>query len=137
MRTGPLTMALAATGLVCAVLTVAGRAQEQAIDPIVASWDKGSDKIDVSKYPEDMKKRYKTFASLCVRCHTLARAVNCDFVLDDDWERYIKKMMRRGKGLISPDDGMDIFEFAVYDSKMRKRELYAKRMAERKASGGA
>ena len=104
-------------------------AQQAALDPMVARWDKGPATIDISKYPEDIKKRYKTFAELCGKCHTLARAVNSDFVLEDDWERYIKRMMRRARGVITPDQGLEVFEFAVYDSKIRKRELYEKKLA--------
>ena len=122
--------------MTAAVLTLAmlgwsilGQAQEVTLDPVVAKWDKGPDKIDASKYPADMKQKYKTFAEVCSRCHTLARAVNCDFVLEDDWERYIKKMMRRGRGLITPEQGLAVFEFAIYDAKIRKKELYEQRQA--------
>lgn len=122
--------ALVNVGVLAAVMVwPAAAAQERPLDPIVVSWDKGADKIDVSKYPADMKKRYKTFEELCSKCHTLARAVNCDFVLDDEWERYIKRMMRRGRGVITPEQGLEIFEFAVYDSKFRKRDLYEKKLA--------
>ena len=62
--------------------------------------------------------------------NTLARAVNCNFVLEDDWERYIKRMMRRGRGLITADIAQQAFEFAIYDSKVRKKELYERRMRE-------
>jgi hypothetical protein len=99
------------------------------IDPIVLKWDAGPTKIDVSKYPEDMKRRYKVFEEVCGRCHTLARAINCDFVLDDEWERYVKKMMRRGRGIVTPEQGLQTFEFGVYDSQRRKRELYEKKLA--------
>jgi hypothetical protein len=121
----------AAVGLTTAAIGTA-LAQDNArpLDPIVVSWDKGPDTIDVSKYPPEMKKRYKTFADLCARCHTLARAVNCDFALEDDWERYIKKMMRRGRGLITPQQGLEIFEFAVYDAKVRKKDLYERKLAD-------
>jgi hypothetical protein len=125
--------AFSAFGIFAAVMVWPAGAQQSGrdapVDPIVEKWDKGPDKIDVSKYPADMKKRYKTFTELCGKCHTLARAVNCDFVLDDEWERYIKKMMRRGKGLISPDQGLEVFEFAVYDSRTRKHDLYEKKLA--------
>lgn len=104
-------------------------AQDRPVDPIVAKWDKGTDTIDVSKYPAEMKKKYKSFVELCSKCHTLARPINCDFVLDDEWERYIKKMMRRGRGVITPDQGLEIFEFVTYDAKIRKRELYEKKLA--------
>lgn len=127
---------LAATVLLAAVLTPAGllmhaqQQQQRPLDPIVLTWDAGPDTIDVSKYPADMKKKYKTFTELCGRCHPLARAINSDFVLESDWERYIKKMMRRaGTRIINPDDALAIYEFAVYDSKIRKKELYDKKLA--------
>jgi hypothetical protein len=100
---------------------------ERPLDPIVLSWDTGPDKIDVSKYPPEIKKDYKVFSDLCARCHPLARAVNCDFVTEDDWERYIKRMMRRGRTLITPEQAMQAFDFAVYDAKIRKKDLYEKR----------
>ncbi len=122
--------AVAAAAIQTAVVVRTDAPQDQAVlDPVVIKWDQGPDKIDVSKYPEDMKKRYKAFEALCGKCHTLARAVNCDFVLDDEWERYIKKMMRRGRGVITPDQGLEVFEFAVYDSRRRKRELFEKKLA--------
>jgi cytochrome c5 len=102
--------------------------QAQPLDALVLAWDKGPDKIDVSKYPADVKKNYKVFAELCGTCHSLARAVNCDFVLDDDWERYIKRMMRRGRSLITPAQAEQAFEFATYDSKIRKKDLYDRQM---------
>lgn len=104
-------------------------AQERPLDPLVISWDKGADKIDTSKYPAEIKRKYKVFEDICARCHTLARAVNCDFVLEDEWERYIKRMMRRAKGMIPPDQALEIFEFATYDAKIRKRHLYEQKMA--------
>lgn len=127
-----ITMVVLVLGMLAVATPLASYAQEQALDPIVAKWDKGPDKIDVSKYSADMKAKYKAFTEVCSRCHTLARAINSDFVLEDDWERYIKKMMRRGKGLISPEQGLQVFEFAVYDSKIRKKELYERRLAENK-----
>jgi cytochrome c5 len=102
--------------------------EDRPLDPQVIAWDKGVDKIDVSAYPADAKKNYKVFSDLCSRCHTLARAVNCDFVLEDDWERYIKKMMRRGRSLIKPEDAEKAFEFAIFDSKIRKKDLYDRKL---------
>ena len=104
---------------------------DRPLDKKVVSWDAGPDKIDVSKYTPEMKRKYKVFADRCgTKCHTLARAINCDFVLEDDWERYIKRMMRRaGRANITPADAMEIFEFVMYDSKIRKRELYDYKLA--------
>jgi hypothetical protein len=101
------------------------------LDPKVLAWDRGPDKIDISKYPPEIKQKYKTFVDLCSQCHSLARAINCDFVLDDDWERYIKRMMRRGKGLITPQIARESYDFAVYDSQVRKKQMYERRLKER------
>jgi hypothetical protein len=121
---------VAAAALAIAVLGRGAVAQDdRPLDPKVIRWDKGVDKIDVSKYPPDMKDKYRVFSDLCARCHPLARAINCDFALEEDWERYIKKMMRRGGRLIRPDDAEQIFEFLVYDSKTRKKALYETKLA--------
>lgn len=131
--TRPMTRMIATAALGAAAmlaLAVATRAQEEPLDPRIAAYDKGPAKIDVSKYPPDMQARYKVLTAKCARCHTLARVVNCEFVLDDEWERYIKRMMRKAGTFISPDDGKQIFEFVVYDSKVRKKALYDKKLKE-------
>ena len=126
---------LSAAALIALVAVPAGlllnaQKQDRPLDPLVLAWDAGPDKIDVAKYPADMKKRYKVFSEVCSRCHPLARAINCDFVLEDDWERYIKRMMRRaGTKLITPDNAQEVFEFVMYDSKTRKKELYDRKLA--------
>ena len=119
-------MTLVAAGLVARTSLVAQ--DERPLDPKVIAWDKGPDKIDVSKYPAEMKRKYKVFTEICGKCHTLARAVNCDFAVEDDWERYIKRMMRRGRGIITSEMAQDAFEFAVYDSKIRKKDLYEQKL---------
>lgn len=126
---------VAATVLAAWALLVIGwtaRAQEpvQPLDPRVLAYDKGPAKIDISKYPADMQARYKVFAAKCGKCHTLARAINCEFALEEEWERYVKRMMRKAGTFISPDDGKQIFEFAVYDSKTRKASLYDRKLKE-------
>ena len=116
---------LALTGFIRAV-----RAQEkdEPVDPRILAYDKGPGKIDVSKYPPEMKAKYKVFADKCAKCHTIARPINCEFALDDEWERYIKRMMNKAGSIISPADGKQIFEFLVYDSKIRKKALYDKKV---------
>src|SRR5437588_591168 len=119
---------LAVSGLIRAV-----RAQdkEEPLDPRILKYDKGPAKIDVSKYSPEMQKRYQVFAKKCSSCHTLARPINSDFALDDEWERYIKRMMRKaGPSLISADDGKQIFEFLAFDSKLRKKAMFDKKTAE-------
>jgi len=124
-------MALALVGAMAfAALSRLARAQDEPVDPRILAYDKGPAKIDVSKYPENMKAAYKVFTVKCGKCHTPARAINCDFALEDEWERYVKRMMRKAGTLISPDEGKQIFEFVVYDSKTRKKALYDKKLKE-------
>jgi hypothetical protein len=105
--------------------------KDEPVDPRILAYDKGPAKIDVSKYPPDMQKRYAVFAKKCSSCHTIARPINCDYALEDEWERYIKRMMRKaGPSLISVDDGKQIFDFLVFDSKTRKKSLYDKKLAD-------
>jgi hypothetical protein len=116
-------------------LTLAAQDQEAPLDPRVLQYDKGPSKIDVSGYPAEMKPKYKLFVEKCGKCHTPARAINCDFVLEDEWERYVRRMMRKAGTFISADEGKRIFEFVVYDSKIRKKALYEKKLAEAKNTG--
>ena len=122
----------AASIWVFAALSADLRGQTPPLDPRIAAYDKGPNKIDVSKYPKDMQDRYKVFSVKCIKCHTLARPVNCEFVLEDEWERYIKRMMNKAGTFISADDGKKIYEFLVYDSKIRKKDLYEKKLKESK-----
>ena len=119
-------LAAGATLIVVVAGGIGTRAQD-ALDPRIAAYDKGPAKIDVSKYPADMQAGYKLFATRCGKCHTIARAINSDFVLEDEWERYVKRMMRKPGSGISASDGQKIYEFLAFDSKTRKKALYDKR----------
>jgi cytochrome c5 len=133
-------MAVAVVGAIAlAALIRLAHAQEaeEPLDPRILAYDKGPAKIDVSKYPDDMKAGYKVFTTKCGKCHTPARAINCEFALEDEWERYIKRMMRKAGTFISPDQGKQIFEFVVYDSKIRKKALYEKKLKEAEAKPGS
>jgi hypothetical protein len=94
------------------------------LNPRIPIYDKGPTKIDVSKYSPEMQKAYKVFTAKCSHCHTIARAINSDFVLEDEWERYVKRMMRKAGSFITPEEGKQVYAFVVYDSKTRKKTLY-------------
>jgi len=113
---------VATTGALVAVLSggLAARTQE-ALDPRIAAYDKGPATIDVSKYPAEMRASYKLFVTRCSKCHTVARAINSEFVLAEEWERYVKRMMRKPGSGISAKDGKEIYEFLAFDSKIRKK----------------
>ena len=99
-------------------------------DPRILAYDKGPAKIDVSKYPSEIKSAYKVFSNRCSACHTVARAINSDYALDEEWQHYIRQMMDRGGTLISADEAKTIYTFVTYDSKQRKKALYEKKLAE-------
>ncbi|MEK6546308.1 MAG: hypothetical protein AABZ28_07230 [Nitrospinota bacterium] len=95
-------------------------------------YDKGYTRIDVSKYPKGMQEAYKVFASKCSKCHTLARPINSPYAIPEEWERYIKMMMRKPGSGIDPKSAKTIYEFLKYDSQVRKKELYERKLKERK-----
>ena len=81
--------------------------------------DKGPDKINVSSYPAELQKAYKTFSGKCSKCHTIARPINTTMARAE-WERYVKRMMHKPNSGISDKQGKEIFDFIVYDETNRK-----------------
>jgi hypothetical protein len=75
--------------------------------------DKGSDKISVSNYEASIQQRYKLFSAKCSKCHTLARPINTNKT-DEQWMRYVKRMMNKPKANISPDQGKQIYLFLKF-----------------------
>ena len=80
--------------------------------------DFGPDTIDVSAYPADMQKKYETFHK-CGQCHSIARPINSQIWKDEDWKRYVKRMMAK-PGCEIGKAGKDIYEFLKFDSNERK-----------------
>ena len=81
--------------------------------------DKGPDKLDVSSYPQEIRKAYPLFTDKCSQCHTIARGINTTMTRDE-WERYVKRMMHKPNSGISDSQGKTIFEFLAYDQENRK-----------------
>lgn len=120
---------LLVTSLLLAV-TVVAHAQTPSTEEQLAEFDKGSQTIDVSSYPEEMQQKYQLFAERCSKCHTLARPINSDYALEEEWSRYVKRMMRKPGSGIAPKEAKQIFEFLAYDSSIRKKDLIEKKKAE-------
>jgi mono/diheme cytochrome c family protein len=110
------------------------RAQEPSDESTLARFDSGPATIDVSGYPADMQAGYKVFAQRCTKCHTLSRPINSDYATSDEWSRYVKRMMRKPGSGINKKDAKTIFDFLVYDSSIRKKDLLAEKKAAQ--SGG-
>ena len=105
------------------VIRAAGDDVDAATKAKIAAFDKGPASIDVSAYPGGAQKGYAVFREKCTLCHTLARPINSDFALPDEWSRYIKRMMHKPGSMISPGQAKKIWEFLVYDASIRKKDL--------------
>jgi len=124
MKTNLTTLLLGASLL---VLTRAGvaRADDQldaATKARVDQFDKGPGTIDVSKYPDKLQDYYQVFTQKCSQCHKINRPINSDYVLPDEWSRYIKRMMYKPGSNISSSEAKNIYDFLAYDSSVRKKK---------------
>lgn len=90
--------------------------------------DKGPQEIDVSGYPAPLQKSYGLFQQRCSQCHNLARPVNSAYVLPDEWERYIKRMLRKPGSEMTSGEAKELYEFLVYDASQRKKQLLAEKL---------
>src|ERR1039458_3558137 len=81
--------------------------------------DKGPSQVNVSSYPAELQKDYKTFTDKCAKCHTIARPINTTMTRAE-WERYVKRMMHKPNSGINDSQGKAIFDFLAYDQENRK-----------------
>lgn len=100
---------------------------EDAVAEKVFEADKGPDKIDVSQYPKEQRKNYSVFSEKCSKCHTLARPINSDFALPEEWTAYVEKMRRKKRSGIDAASQKAITSFLIYDSALRKKDLIAEK----------
>lgn len=119
-----------------AVLALAGVLASRADDTLDAAtkaridrFEKGALTIDVAKYPAGIRDNYEVFSTKCAQCHKLSRPINCDYVLPDEWSRYVKRMMYKPGSGINSGDGKKIYEFLVYDSSIRKKAMLDDKLA--------
>ena len=118
------------TGLLALAMTL--RADDEldaATKARIEQFEKGPATIDVSKYPQGIQDNYQLFSQKCTQCHKLSRPINSDFVLPDEWSRYVKRMMRKPGSGINSTEGKQIFEFLVYDSSVRKKAALDDKLA--------
>ena len=106
----------------------AGFALAQA-DARLEQFDKGPATVNVSKYPAAIQQDYAVFSQKCAQCHKLSRPINSDFVLPDEWSRYIHRMMSKPGSGIDGGSGAKIYDFLVYDSSVRKKAMLDSRLA--------
>ena len=117
-------------GLLALTITVrADDTLDAATKARIDAFEKGPATIDVSKYPQGIQDNYEVFSTKCTQCHKLSRPINSDFVMPDEWSRYVKRMMRKPGSGIDSTDGKKIFEFLVYDSSVRKKAMLDEKLA--------
>lgn len=125
--------ALALLPIVGTALLIALPARAEKLDAEtqarIAKAESGPATIDVSGYPAPLQAKYKVFADKCAQCHKLSRPVNSDYVLPEEWERYIKRMMHKPDASFDKNEAKQIFDFLAYDSSVRKKDAFAKRLA--------
>ena len=95
----------------------------------VEQFEKGATSIDVSKYPDGIKENYEVFAQKCAQCHKLSRPINADYVLPDEWSRYVKRMMYKPGSNISGSEAKKLYDFLVFDSSVRKKDKLDAKLA--------
>ena len=117
-------------GMLALTITVrADDAMDAATKARIDAFEKGPATIDVSKYPQGIQDNYAIFSQKCTQCHKLSRPINSDYVLPDEWSRYVKRMMRKPGSGIDSSDGKKIYEFLTYDSSVRKKAMLDEKLA--------
>src|SRR3954468_8764748 len=84
-----------------------------------AIWAQQSGSVDVSGYPPEVQKQYKTFAEKCSKCHDLSRPLTAKYTTEAQWRDMVARMARKPGASISRKDQGDITSFLVYYQKAR------------------
>ncbi|MDE3068579.1 MAG: hypothetical protein KGJ60_13675 [Verrucomicrobiota bacterium] len=120
-------------GAAALALSMAGVARADDLDAAtkahLAQLDSGPSTVDVSQYPQGIQDDYHVFAQKCAQCHKLSRPINSDYVLPEEWARYVKRMMYKPGSGISGSEAKKIYDFLVYDASVRKKDLLDKKLA--------
>lgn len=140
------TRSIWAAALLASALALARAQEAPPKDTSLYPNDFGPAEIDVSEYPKPQREGYKLMMFKCAACHTVARPINAQYLeLDADelakakkddpelfkdskltqaeekvWNRMVKRMMAKPGCPVKPEDGKKIYEFLVYDAKVRK-----------------
>ena len=72
------------------------------------------DRVDVSRYPDEIRDAYRVFAFRCSRCHTLARPLNARIDDPEHWVRYVRRMRRQPGSGIDSSNADIILKFLLY-----------------------
>src|SRR3954447_2563115 len=84
-----------------------------------ALWAQQSGSVDVSGFPSEVQKQYKTFSEKCTKCHDLSRPLTAKYTTEAQWRDMVSRMARKPGASISRKDQGDITSFLVYYQKAR------------------
>ena len=104
-----------------ALVFIAGLAYSQVAD-IRLPQDQGPNEIDVSKYPQDMKRAYQVVKEECSSCHAMARVTNTTMPAGY-WARYLGTIIKEEHLTLSDEKARLIADFLIYDQRERKDKL--------------
>jgi hypothetical protein len=82
------------------------------------------DRLDVSRYPQDIQDAYQVFSVRCSRCHTLARPLNARIHDAQHWVRYVARMRLNPSSGINAKDGEIILHFLLYYMHQQDQERH-------------
>jgi hypothetical protein len=132
-RVVPPVLAILAAAVACALAggresastTTVESPPAQTREDVMFYSDLGSDRIDVSAYPDEQRRNYAVYARACSRCHSLARSINAPYTSRGWWEFYMTGMRMRGRVAgrpFSKEEIKSVLDFLEYDSRVRKIE---------------
>jgi len=90
----------------------------------------GSEGLDISTLPSNVRADYGVFAQKCSKCHSLSRPLESGIKDDTYWAEYVERMRRQPGSGISPSDVVPILRFLHYYSGDRALERSARPGAE-------
>ncbi len=88
---------------------------------VILPQDRGPDRIPAEKlkaYAPETQHAYQLFSQKCGKCHSLARPLNANF-RSLEWQKYVKRMMRRPGSDMGEADGREIYRFLKFYSENR------------------
>ncbi len=94
-----------------------------------AGWLGGTESIDPTTLPENLRADYAVFAERCSKCHSLARPLSSGIDDDDYWAMYVARMRRQPASGISQEDTVVILRFLHYYSEEQRAKKARKREA--------
>jgi mono/diheme cytochrome c family protein len=93
--------------------------------------DLGTESLDVSHYPPEVRRGYAAFARACSSCHGLSRALDAPLAGRHWWELYLTSLRRAESEPLTGEQRRLVLAFLEHDERTRKSgPLWDARIAE-------